>query len=185
MSKRIVKSKYFHFILLLDIVTCIIRFALAKTYSNNIVIESMCVVILIFLSIFAFIDKEQNIVSDKLLIIAVAIWIIMIGGYIAMAREEGLALLLFSLGGSFLGGIIFLICYLITKGQVGGGDVKLSFVMGLFLTIERILPVIIYGTLFCSICSIILLIMKKTTLKSTVPLVPFLHIGLCITLMMM
>lgn len=184
-NRGILKKYYLYVILALDITACVLRYAVIKAISGNFVMESLCMVMLVLMSIFAFIDKEKSEVPDSLLSISLLLWVVMVGGYIVVYREEGIALLLFSLGGALLGGLIFLICYLVTKGQVGGGDVKLSFIMGLFLTIERILPAIIYGTLICSICSIILLIMKKTTLKSSIPLVPFLHIGVCITLAML
>ncbi len=185
MKIAILRNWYFYFIIVLNVLTVILRFFITKAYSNNLVIECMCMVMLIYLSIFAFIDKEKSLVSERILLIAFLTWVVMLGGYFVVSRQEGLALLLFSLGGAFIAGLIFMVCYLLSKGQLGGGDVKLSVVMGLFLTIERILPVIIYGTLACSIFSIVLLIMKKLTLKSMIPLIPFLHFGLCITLMMM
>lgn len=182
--KKVLKNRYFYAILLLDIATCILRFALTKTYSTNFVMESMCMVMLAFMSAFAFIDREYSVVPNQLLLIALVTWLIMIGGYVVVAHQEGFALLLFSLGGAFLGGMMFLVCYFLSKKQLGGGDVKLAFVIGLFMTTERVLPVIIYGTLACCLFSIVLLIMKKTTLKSLIPLVPFLHLGLCITLIL-
>ncbi len=185
LNKDLFKNWYLYLVLGFDIVAIILRYFVTKAYVNNIVIESMCMVILVLLSVFAFIDKMSSVVPDRLLAVSVMLWVIMVGGYIVVARDEGIALLMFSLGGAFIAGLVFLLCYLITKGQLGGGDVKLAFVMGFFLTIDRIIPTILYGTLACSLFSIILLIMKKTTLKSTMPLVPFLHFGLCLTLVLM
>ena len=65
----------------------------------------------------------------------------------------------------------------------GGGDVKLAFVMGLYLTGERIMGALFYGTVLCCIYSIVQLIRKKLTLKNGVPMTPFLFLGTFITLL--
>lgn len=184
-NKDLLKNWYIYLLLAFDIATVVLRYFVTKSYVGNIVIETLCMVMLILMTVFAFIDKMSNIVPDRLLAVSILLWIILVGGYFFVARDEGIALLMYSLGGAFIAGLVFLLCYLITKGQLGGGDVKLAVVMGLFLNIDRIIPTILYGTLACSLFSIILLILKKTTLKSSIPLIPFLHFGLCLTLVLM
>ena len=94
----------------------------------------------------------------------------------------GIALFAKSLMGGIVGGLTFLLCYLLSAKKVGAGDVKLSFVMGLYLTGDRIIGAIFYGTLVCCVYSIVMLIRKKIGLKDGVPMVPFLYIGVLITL---
>ena len=94
-----------------------------------------------------------------------------------------LLLLCRALGGGLISGLIFLLCYLFSRGQMGAGDVKLAFVMGLYLTGERIMGALFYGTVLCCIYSIVQLIRKKLTLKNGVPMTPFLFLGTFITLL--
>ena len=68
---------------------------------------------------------------------------------------------------------------------MGAGDVKLVFVLGLYMTGERIMGAIFYGVLLCCIYSIIMLCRKKIGLKDGVPMAPFLYMGMCINLLIM
>ena len=65
---------------------------------------------------------------------------------------------------------------------MGAGDVKLVFVMDLYLTGQRILGAVFYGSLLCCAWSLLQLARKKLGLKDGVPLVPFLYLGTLITL---
>jgi len=53
----------------------------------------------------------------------------------------------------------------------------------LYLTGERIMGALFYGTVLCCIYSIVQLIRKKLTLKNGVPMTPFLFLGTFITLL--
>lgn len=57
------------------------------------------------------------------------------------------------------------------------------FVMGLYLTGQRIMGAIFYGILLCCIYSIVQLCRKKMGFKDGVPLTPFLYAGTFITLL--
>lgn len=127
-------------------------------------------------------DVKQKLIPNKLIIVFLLIWVMIVGITMILNIEQGLALLFRSLGGGLAGGLIFLLCYIISRGQLGAGDVKLAFVMGLYLTGERIIGGIFYGTLLCCIYSIVQLCRKKLTLKDGVPLVPFLYMGSITTL---
>lgn len=142
----------------------------------------LTVVIICAMAVLAILDKCKNIVPNKILLIMLGIWVAVVGVYILLDIMGGIALFAKSLMGGIVGGITFLMCYLLSGKKVGAGDVKLSFVMGLFLTGDRIIGAIFYGTLVCCIYSIILLFRKKIGLKDGVPMVPFLYIGVLITL---
>ena len=57
------------------------------------------------------------------------------------------------------------------------------FVMGLYLTGQRIIGAIFYGALLCCVYSLIQMGRKKLGLKDGVPIVPFLYLGTLITLL--
>ena len=145
---------------------------------RGITAETMLQYILICaMSVFALVDAEHHFISNRLLLLLLMIWLSITGITIILTTQYGLALLFQSLIGAIVGGLIFLLCYFLSKGQLGAGDVKLVFVMGLYLTGERIMGAVFYGVIACCIYSIIQLIRKKIGVKDGVPLAPFLYLG--------
>lgn len=133
------------------------------------------------LSILAVIDYKKNIVPNKMLLIMLAAWVSIAGIYTILQTEKGLGYFFSALIGGIIGGSIFLLCYILSKRQLGAGDVKLVFIMGLYLTGHRIVGAIFYGVTLCCIYSVVQLLRKKIGLKDGVPLVPFLYMGTLIT----
>ena len=76
---------------------------------------------------------------------------------------------LYSLQGNFLdcaaaaiiGGGIFLLLAIISKGALGGGDVKLIAALGLWLGSEKLLNVIICGTIAGGVAALFMILAKK------------------------
>ncbi len=88
---------------------------------------------------------------------------------------------------SLLAGIIaclfFLTIVVISQGKwMGMGDVKLAFLMGLFLGFPNILVALFFAFFIGAIIGIGLIAVKKKTLKSELPFGPFLVIGTFIAL---
>lgn len=130
-------------------------------------------------------DYRQHRVPNRFLAVMLMLWAAVVGIYIILQTESGLRLLFQSLAGGLTGGIIFLFCYILSRKQLGAGDVKLVFVMGLYLTGQRIIGAIFYGIVLCCIYSVIQLLRKKIGLKDGVALVPFLYLGVLITLIIL
>ena len=72
---------------------------------------------------------------------------------------------------------MFLICYFITRGGVGMGDVKLFFVAGLYLGSGGIMAVIVTTVFSSAVYSIVQLVRKKAKLKDEIAFAPFVWIG--------
>ena len=125
------------------------------------------------MSVLAITDYYKKIIPNHLILV------------LLVNMNEGLAVLFQSLAGGIAGGVIFLLCYLISRGQLGAGDVKLAFVLGLYMTGQRIMGVLVYGILICCVYSIVQLLRKKIGMKDGVALVPFLYIGMLITLIIL
>lgn len=62
---------------------------------------------------------------------------------------------------SALGGGIFLVLAIISKGALGGGDVKLIFGLGMWLGAEKLLNVVLYGTILGGIAALLMILAKK------------------------
>jgi leader peptidase (prepilin peptidase)/N-methyltransferase len=126
---------------------------------------------LIFTSILlvaAFTDIETGIIPDFIT-------------YPALVA--GLVLSCFTIGfrDSFMGALIlggvFLIVALISRGGMGGGDIKLGAVIGAFVGIPGILLVFVFSSLLGGIWALALLTSRKAGRKSAIKFGPFLALA--------
>jgi prepilin signal peptidase PulO-like enzyme (type II secretory pathway) len=86
--------------------------------------------------------------------------------------------LVMALSAAFLAGGLFFLIWLISKGQwMGFGDVKLVFLMAIFLSWPKVFVALFFAFLIGAIIGLILITAKKKGLKSEVPFGPFLVIG--------
>lgn len=84
--------------------------------------------------------------------------------------------------GVLVGGGIFYVLYQVSSGKwIGGGDVKLGWLLGLVAgTAGRAVLLIFLASLIGSLLSVVLMAGKRLNRKSTIPFGPFLIIGLII-----
>jgi len=79
---------------------------------------------------------------------------------------------------AILAGVFFLGIVIFTKGKgMGGGDVKLAFLMGLLLGWPLIIVAVFSSFILGSIVGIFLILFGKKKMKSMVPFGPFLVVG--------
>lgn len=103
-------------------------------------------------------------------------WIAGAGALINIWQEGSLSSLVSALAGVAIGGGIFYVIFQVSKGKwIGGGDVKLGFVLGLLLgEPDQALLMLFLASLLGSLLVIPLMIAKKVTPKTRVPFGPFL-----------
>jgi leader peptidase (prepilin peptidase) / N-methyltransferase len=90
--------------------------------------------------------------------------------------------LIILIGSSFLISLFFLLLIIITKGRgMGGGDVKLGFLIGVFNGVPYNLLAIFLGFLLGAIYSLLLIVFRRKSLKDTVAFGPFLILGAVIS----
>lgn len=139
--------------------------------------------ILIGMTIFCMTDYWERIIPNKILLF----WLMIFGIIVGMWGLQDLEGFRQELPNIILGFVFCLIAfgmgYIIGRGSMGAGDVKLSFIMGLFLTGEYVVGAILYGCIISAVYSLIQMMRKKLTRKDTIPFVPFLYIGLIIRYM--
>jgi prepilin signal peptidase PulO-like enzyme (type II secretory pathway) len=71
----------------------------------------------------------------------------------------------------------------ISRGKwIGGGDVKLGFLVGAIVGWPKILFVLFFAYLIGAIASLVLIALKKKTWKSQIPFGPFLVTGTLIVM---
>lgn len=86
--------------------------------------------------------------------------------------------------GAIIGGSFFLIQFLISKGRwIGGGDIRLGVLMGVMLGWKMVILAIMIAYVIGASFSIILLISKKKSLKSQIPLGTFLSAATIIVML--
>ena len=77
-----------------------------------------------------------------------------------------------------IGGGFFLLQYLISKGKwIGGGDIRMGALMGLILGIKELFVALFFAYTIGAIFGLVLIAVKKKTMKSELPLGPFLVAG--------
>ena len=142
-------------------------------------------VLLTGLTVLCLSDLRFYWVPGRLLLAMAVFWLAAVAATVLFSSvEAGLAVLFRGLGGSLFSGVIFLVLYLVTRGQLGGGDVKLSFILGLYLSVSRILPALLFGSVLSCVYALVQIARKKMSWKDGMPMVPFLWLGTVITVLL-
>ena len=77
----------------------------------------------------------------------------------------------------------FFIIAIITKGKgMGGGDIKLSFLMGLVLGLPGIIIALYLAFISCGLVASVLLLLRKKHFGQTIPFGPFLALATIVTI---
>ncbi|MCL2424915.1 MAG: A24 family peptidase [Oscillospiraceae bacterium] len=140
--------------------------------------------ILIIFSYAAMVfDIKTKRIPNLLVLIMMLGWLLIIVPTLFINTEHGIRLLADSIFGLLLAGGLFLLVYFVSRKGLGGGDVKFMAAVGLYLGFAEVLPTILYGTILAAITGLILILLKKIDRKGKMPLVPFLFVGIMITLL--
>ncbi len=135
---------------------------------------------IIILIVISLIDYYHQIIPDILLIIIFALTIFYkLISYILYGTSPDI---LNSLLAFLIGGTLFLLIALISKGGMGGGDIKLISVLGFILGLKKTLLNIFLSFIIGAVFSICLLLLKKKGKKDAIPFGPFINIAFIITL---
>ncbi|KAB8137497.1 prepilin peptidase [Gracilibacillus oryzae] len=86
-----------------------------------------------------------------------------------------------SILGAFIGFALITLIIVISKGGMGGGDMKLFALLGIVLGFQGILLTFLLSTLLGTVVSILLIALKKINRKSSVPFGPYICAGALIT----
>ena len=87
-----------------------------------------------------------------------------------------------SFAGLLFGGGLFYLIAVLSKGGMGGGDIKMMAMVGAFMGWKSIFLTTFIGSLTGSVVGIFLMIAKGKGRKSKIPFGPFLALGALITL---
>jgi leader peptidase (prepilin peptidase)/N-methyltransferase len=143
----------------------------------------VCGVLLIgFGFVAAYMDLRTRKIPNKLMLLMLGAWLAAMAVYVIADIESAIARIPSSLIGGASAGGFFLLLYLVSRKGVGGGDVKFIAVSGLYLTFARLMPALFFSSLLAALASAVLLLTKRATVKTAIPLAPFLYAGILLTL---
>lgn len=166
---RYCNNKFPFRILLVEIISALAIPVLYYLLGTNIIVFILILIIFYILLAIFFIDMQFGIIPDRL---TIGLFLAVIALLVFIDNTKVLNHILSSLGTlSF-----FLLLFIGTKGKgMGFGDVKLSFVLGLFLGFPNIVIALYSAFLTGAVLSIILVLWgKKSFSKGTIPFGPFL-----------
>lgn len=132
----------------------------------------------------AYLDFKTRKVPNKLILSMLAVWLVLFVAFVIIDIEAAVDALGQSIISGAAAGGFFLMIYYISRKGVGGGDVKLISVIGLHMTLAKLVPMLFFSSLITAFVSAVLLITKRATMKTAIPLVPFLYLGTLFTIFM-
>lgn len=149
------------------------------------ILKSMRYLILFwFLGMFAWIDQKSRRIPNKglmaLLLIRTGILLVECIIY----REFWISIISSAVLGFSLGGGMFLLCFLLARGGLGAGDVKLFAVVGYCVGGGTIFTLVFLTVMMSAIYSIVALLLKKVSFKQELPFAPFVFAGTILTMML-
>ena len=122
------------------------------------------------------IDLDHQIIPDVITLPGIAV-----GAGLAVALHP--AAWLDTVLGILVGGGLFLVIILASRGGMGGGDMKLGAMMGAFLGWKLVLLAILLGVFAGGAVAIALLVTGAKGRKDPVPFGPFLALGAAVSLL--
>lgn len=126
--------------------------------------------LLSILIVVTFIDLEHYIIPNKVLAY---------GGVLQLVANFYTHQIPYidAIAGFFTGGIILLLIAVVSKGGMGGGDIKLAAVLGFFLGWQRVIIVFWVAAVLAAMTGITLIAIKRINRKDVIPFGPFLAVG--------
>ena len=165
-----------------ELLNAILWLACAFLFAENDIYYAIISAILcsVLICVF-FIDLKHLIIFDRFHIIILCLGIVAIFFDTFTVWYDHLI-------GMLAGGLVFLLLYFATiliykKEGLGFGDVKLAFVVGLFLGWQKFLLAIIIATFLASVILLIVKAVKKKEKGAEYPFGPFISVGVITALL--
>ncbi|MCF8009778.1 MAG: prepilin peptidase [Clostridiales bacterium] len=127
-----------------------------------------------FLLAVSVIDLYHHIIPDKIVVFGMVSGILL-NFYSIPAVLNGI------LGFLIGGGILFLVA-LVSRGGMGGGDIKLAAAAGIYLGWQNTLLMLFLGFLLGSVIGLTIVLLQRKTIKEKIPFGPFLSAAAVISL---
>lgn len=148
------------------------------------------VVVLGFLLVVTIIDYEHQLVPNRLVaagsVLGIALAAFWPGfgfpRYPGVGDWQSLSGIVSAVAAGFAGFGLLFVVYLLSPNGMGGGDVKLAFVLGLFVGLPGIAVALWVGAILGGVWAVMLLLFRRAHRKDAIPFAPFLSAGAAIAL---
>lgn len=127
------------------------------------------------LIVITMIDLDQQLIPDGLILIIAAAGVLYL--LAVQVPRFGMMNLLDNVIGFAVGGGVFFFISVVSKGGMGGGDIKLMAVLGLWFGWEKLLFLMLCSFVGGAFISILLLILKRKGRKDAIPFGPFIALA--------
>jgi len=128
------------------------------------------------LIVVSFIDYRYFLIPNKVIIVGFVL------GFLSHLVFPTITWQNIVLGFLAGGGVLWLLAIL-SKGGLGGGDIKLAALIGFYLGWRKVLIALFLGALTGSVVGLVLIISKKITSKDPLPFGPFLSFGVFLNIL--
>ncbi|HLB25247.1 MAG TPA: A24 family peptidase [Nitrospirota bacterium] len=125
--------------------------------------------------VVTFIDLEHQIIPDEITLPGIALGLVL--GPVVFKTG-----IINSVLGVLAGGGLFYLIAVVSKGGMGGGDIKLMAMIGAFFGWKPALVTIFFGSLLGAVVGIGLMLFRGMHRKTPIPFGPFLVAGAVITI---
>lgn len=130
------------------------------------------------------IDVTTKRVPNYYLLLMLAFWACISVPQLFLRIEWAVEYFTQSLIGLLLGGGLFLLTYWISRKGLGGADVKFMGIAGLYLGGWSVLPAMLIGSILTAVTALTLMVLRKIGRKDTIPMLPFLSIGIYLAMLL-
>ena len=185
MKKREMWTKTTGTILVLyNLIVCIAGVWLMYQYGYHPLKITRYLVLLEALILIAIEDRKYQIISNRILAAMALVRMALLAGEIACFPAYWNMILWSAFIGFAVGGGIFLLAFLLSRGGIGMGDVKLMAVQGFYLGSQTMISSLVLTMVFTIITGLSLVSVKKASLKAELPFGPFVAAGTAVTLLL-
>ena len=173
-------------ILFLIVCTCFAGWCGYAAYIHSVSVLSIVkmTVAMCILSCIVITDMELMIIPNACSICMVVCRVFISIVEFICIKDEALAWALNSVFAMLISLILLVIVSLLTRGGLGMGDVKLFSSLGFMCGIRAVYFSVMFAFIFCAVASTVFLVMKKKSLKDSLPLGPFIWLGYGVTVLL-
>lgn len=152
-------------------------------YSDSIVYAFKLAVVFQWIVAIAIIDYHCYVIPNGLLLQGLGVSVLFILLEVVSVNYSPMVTLKDYGIGLVIGGGVFLLSALVSRGSIGMGDVKMFSVLGLFMGTVGVFNLLFFTVFASAICSVVLLLRKKGDKKTMLPLGPFTYVGMLIVIL--
>lgn len=144
---------------------------------NTFLFTAKRAVMLALLWPIAYIDFRTGRIPNTFIVSGLAARMLILIAEFLLERETFLSVLVTEAAASAILFLTALVCTLIVKNSIGGGDMKLFIVMGLLLGLQGTWGAIFLSLIVSFVIAVFLLLTKKKTRRDAIPFGPALAVG--------